>query len=160
MNDSPKSSSKRPLIFLGVGMVNTVLDFAFYTLLTQTVFKDSLGAAGAVSGTIALFIAFLTHSFITWRGAEVTRKALLRFFLITGFGMWVLRPLLLNLFIKLDWLYMFAHGLSQTLHLPFTYDFVAKTGAFGFMVIIVLMYNYLTYDKFVFKKSHGKEQDL
>lgn len=148
--------NRRPMIFLGVGVINTLLDFAFYTLLTHTVFKDSIGVAGIVSGTISLFIAFLTHSFITWRGTEVSHRTLLRFFVVTGFGMWVIRPILLSLFIKLTPLYEWAHSLSSSLHLPFSYDFVAKTGAFGFMVILVLLYNYFTYDRFVFKKYEEK----
>ena len=36
---SAETKSKRPLVFLGVGILNTLLDFAFYTLLTQTVFS-------------------------------------------------------------------------------------------------------------------------
>lgn len=134
-------------------MVNTVLDFAFYTLLTQTVFKDSLGVAGIVSGTIALFIAFLTHSFITWRGAEVSRKTLLRFFIITGFGMWVIRPILLSIFVLFSPLYTWAHSISIIVGLPFSYDFITKTSAYAFMVVIVLIYNYLTYDRFVFQRK-------
>lgn len=152
MNDLPKPSPKRPAIFLAVGIINTLLDFSFYTLLSQTVFKESIGLAGLVSGTISLFIAFLTHSFITWRGTEVSRKTLLRFFVVTGFGMWIIRPFLLSVFIMLSPLYNWAYSVSSTLSLPFSYDFVAKTGAFGFMVIIVLIYNYFTYDRFVFKK--------
>jgi hypothetical protein len=67
--------------------------------------------------------------------------------------MWVIRPLLLALFIKLDGLYSFVYELSQDLHLPFSQDFIANTGAFGFMVIIVLVYNYLVYDRFVFNQQ-------
>ncbi len=146
--------NKRPYIFLVVGVVNTLLDFTFYTLLSQMIFKDSIGVAGIVSGTIALFIAFLTHSFITWRGTEISHKTLLRFFVVTGFGMWIIRPLLLSLFITLTSFYYWVHTISFTLGLPFSYDFVAKTGAFGFMVIIVLIYNYFTYDRLVFKNSN------
>lgn len=158
MKDSSNNKTKRPLVFLVVGVVNTLLDFGFYTLLTQTVFKDSIGLAGIVSGTIALVIAFLTHSLITWRGSEVDYKTILRFFAVTGFGMWVIRPVLLTLFINFGGLYSLAHNISQSLSLPFTYDFIAKTGAFGFMALIVLVYNYLTYDRFVFKKKHEEKE--
>ena len=151
--DDSAKKSKRPYIFLAVGIINTLLDFGFYTLLSQTVFKDSIGMAGIVSGTISLFIAFLTHSFITWRGTDVSHRTLLRFFVVTGFGMWVIRPLLLSLFILLTPLYTWAFSLSLSLGMSFSYDIVAKTGAFGYMVIIVLLYNYFTYDRFVFSKK-------
>jgi putative flippase GtrA len=152
------ASSKRPMIFLGVGVFNTLLDFGFYSLLTLTIFKgdDKIALAGVVSGTFALLCAFVTHSFITWRGAHIGMPTIVKFIAFTGFGMWVIRPALLALFIKLGGLYTWAHSLSETLRLPFSYDFVANTGAFGFMVVIVLIYNYLVYDRFVFnEKSSG-----
>lgn len=152
MENNPKSKRRRPLIFLTVGIINTLLDFGFYTLLSQTILKDSIGLAGIASGTISLFIAFLTHSFITWRGTDVSHKTLLRFFMVTGFGMWVIRPLLLSLFILLSPLYVWAQDISTALGLPLSYDFIAKTGAFGFMVVIILIYNYFTYDRLVFTR--------
>jgi putative flippase GtrA len=144
--------AKRPLIFLGVGALNTLLDFAFYTLLTQTVFKDpeQIGLAGLVSGTFSLVCALLTHSLITWRGSHVNHKTVFKFFVFTGFGMWAIRPILLGLFIKLDGLYNWAYSLSDDLGFPFSYAFIANTGAFGLMAIIVLSYNYFVYDRFVF----------
>jgi len=143
--------SKRPLIFLGVGVLNTLLDFLFYTFLTQTFFKnDSIALAGVVSGTFALACAFITHSLITWRGTNVSHKTVLKFVVFTGFGMWVLRPLLLSIFARLDGLYQWAYDVSQSIGLPFSESFVANTGAFGFMVIFVLLYNYAVYDRFVF----------
>lgn len=150
MENNPKNKQRRPLVFLMVGIINTLLDFGFYTLLSQTILKDSIGLAGIVSGTISLFIAFLTHSLITWRGSEISHKTLARFFGVTGFGMWIIRPVLLSVFILITPLYSWAHEISSTIGLPFSYDFIAKTGAFGFMVIIILIYNYFTYDRLVF----------
>ena len=150
-----KTSSKRPIIFLGVGIVNTLLDFAFYTFLTSFIFTDnnSIAIAGIVSGTFALICAFLTHGFITWHGRNLSTTTILRFFIFTGFGMWVIRPILLALFIHLTPVYNFAYNISSALGLPFSQDFIANTGAFGFMAVIVLLYNYVVYDRFVFKKS-------
>lgn len=142
---------RRPLVFLAVGVLNTVLDFAFYTTLTLTIFKDNIVAAGLISGTFALLCAFLTHGLITWRGRSLKPGTIIRFFLFTGFGMWALRPILLAFFIQLEGLYRFANDISTAIDLPFSYEFIASTGAFGFMIIIVLLYNFFTYDKFVFK---------
>lgn len=146
------ADNKRPLVFLGVGVFNTLLDFGFYTFLTSTVFKDgqNIGLAGLISGTFALLCAFLTHGFITWRGSHINHKTLLKFFLFTGFGMWIIRPLLLSIFIKFDGLYHWADKLLDSLGLHFSYNFVANTGAFGLMLVIVLTYNYLVYERYVF----------
>ncbi|MBP9738448.1 GtrA family protein [Candidatus Saccharibacteria bacterium] len=150
-----KDFSKRPLIFLGVGVLNTLLDFLFFTLLTLTVFteNDSIALAGIISGTFALICAFLTHGFITWRGRSLKPSTILRFFLFTGFGMWVIRPVLLAIFIHLTPLYNFVYSISSAIGLPFSQGFIANTGAFGFMAVLVLLYNYAVYDKFVFTDS-------
>lgn len=143
---------KRHFMFLGVGIVNTLLDFGFYTFLTAFVFEepDNIAKAGLVSGTFALVCAFLTHSLITWRGSHITYKTIAKFIAFTGFGMWFIRPMLLSLFIKMSELFSWAYHISNSIGLPFSYDFVANTGAFGFMVVIVLAYNYFVYERFVF----------
>jgi putative flippase GtrA len=145
--------SQRPLVFLAVGAGNTLLDFGFYTLLTSTIFKNgqNIALAGLISGTFALICAFLTHGFITWRGSYIDHKTLLRFFLFTGFGMWIIRPLLLSLFIKLSGPYSWVHQLFNDIGINFGYNFVSNTGAFGLMLIIVLTYNYFMYERLVFK---------
>lgn len=156
---SSSSTSKRPLVFLGVGVVNTLLDFGFFTFLTSAVLKDSLALAGVISGTFALICAFITHSFITWSGSHIDHKTLLRFFAFTGFGMWVIRPLLLELFIKLDGLYSWVHSMSDDIGLPFSQQFVANTGAFGLMLVIVLSYNFFVYERYVFKPKTRTEPE-
>lgn len=154
-SNGEKLTYKQPLTFLMVGAANTLLDFGFYTFLTLTILTSSnqIAIAGLVSGTFALACAFTTHSLITWRGSYIDRKTILKFMGFTGFGMWVMRPLLLSLFIQLDGLYVWIHQFSQLFSLPFTYSFIANTGAFGLMAVIVLIYNYITYDRFVFKKA-------
>lgn len=159
MQTSDVKIPKRPLVFLGVGILNTLADFAFFTFLSQVVFRgtDQIALVGLISGTFALLCAFASHSYITWRGTEVSHKTLVRFLSFTGFGMWVIRPLLLALFIKLTFLYRWVHGVSEALSLPFSYSFIANTGAFGFMVILVLLYNYYVYSRFVFTASRTEQ---
>lgn len=141
-----------------MGVVNTLIDFTFYTLLTSVVFKDGnrIALAGFISGNIALLCAFVTHSLITWRGSHITHKTLVKFIAFTGFGMWVIRPVLLSLFIKLDGLYDWIQKLIGHIGIPFTHNFIANTGAFGLMLVIVLSYNYFVYERFVFtgKPNH------
>ncbi len=155
------SRAKRPVVFLGVGIANTLLDFGFYTLLTLTVLRGhgQIALAGIISGTFALLCAFLTHSLITWRGRQIGAKTVGKFVVFTGFGMWVIRPLLLTWFIMLGGFYAWVHGISQGLHLPFSYEFVANTGAFGFMAVIVLIYNYVVYDRFVFGEAKAVKDE-
>jgi putative flippase GtrA len=157
----PATPKKRPVVFLSVGIANTLIDFGFYTLLTLTVLsgESRIALAGVISGTFALLCAFLTHSLITWRGSPVGMKTVGRFVVFTGFGMWAIRPLLLSLFIKLSAFYVWTYGISRALHLPFSHQFVANTGAFGLMAVIVLVYNYFVYDRFVFNKNHAHQNE-
>lgn len=160
MTTGLKLHSKRPLIFLGVGVINTALDFTFYTLLTSFIFTDasSIALAGFISGTFALTCAFLTHGYITFRGSNLGRKELVKFVIFTGFGMWVLRPLLLAIFIHLETFYQWMHMITNTIGLPFSYSFIANTGAFGFMLVIVLTYNYYIYSHYVFTSAHTEPE--
>jgi len=150
-------ASKRPLVFLGVGVFNTVLDFSFYTFLTSTTFKNGhhIAIAGFISGSFALVCAFLTHGFITWRGTNITHRTIAKFVAFTGLGMWVIRPVLLSLFIKLHGLYHWTQQLVHHIGINFSYNFVANTGAFAFTLVIVLSYNYYIYSRFVFKGANN-----
>lgn len=149
------STRKRPLLFMGVGIINTLLDFGFYTFLTMYIFTNdsNIAAAGLISGTFALACAFTTHSLVTWRDTPRTKGTLLRFIVFTGFGMWAIRPLLLTIFINLTPLYRWCYSYSEALQLPLSYTFIANSGAFGLMIIVVLAYNYFTYDRFVFSSK-------
>jgi len=153
MSDTAFDKKKRPVIFLIVGAGNTLLDFSFYSLLTAIVFTrpNQIALAGVISGTFALTCAFTTHAFITFRGHQVSKMTIVRFGIFTGFGMWVIRPLLLTIFIRLQGLYNWAYSVTQKLHLPFHRSFVAHTGAFILMTILVLVYNYYVYSRYVFK---------
>lgn len=155
-------TAKRPFLFLAVGIFNTLTDYLFYTFLTQVVLTNpnSLALAGIISGTVALIVAFTTHSLITWRGRNITSRTLIKFILVTGAGMWILRPVLLVLFFNLTWLYDWIRSLTQLVGLPFNYEFIAHSGAFVFMAVILLIYNYLTYDRFVYSTKSNNSNDI
>jgi putative flippase GtrA len=150
------SSTKKPVIFLGVGLLNTLVDFAFYSLLMVYVFDDSnIYLAGIVSGTFALLFAFTTHSLITWKGSEKDFATLLRFAAFTGVGMWVIRPILLYMFIDFDMLYSWIFKILKPIGVStLNYEFITSSGAFALMITVLLIYNYLTYDRFVFRKAN------
>lgn len=147
------ADKKRPVTFLAVGLLNTLLDFLFYTALVFFFFQNNeeIWIVGIMSGTFALISAFITHKLITWRDHPASKTTLIKFIAITGFGLWVIRPILLAWFITFEGLYRFVYELLVPIF-GFSYDFVASTGAFGFMVVLLMIYNYFMYDKFVFKK--------
>lgn len=116
-----------------------------------------IALAGIISGTIALVIAFLLHSYITWRDRHVTHREIFKFIAITGAGMWILRPILLSVFISFDNLYHWAFIVFNNLHIPLSQSFVSNTGAFCLMILVLLCYNYVAYEYFVFKRKRKEE---
>lgn len=148
----------RPITFLAVGLLNTLLDFLFYTFLVFVFFPQSkdIWIVGLISGIVALACAYTTHQLITWRDHPASKMTLVKFFVSTGLGLWIIRPLLLLWFIHFTSLYTFVFSLLAPL--GFSYDFIASTGAFGFMVVIVTIYNFIMYDRFVFTKRHHTGQ--
>lgn len=148
--------SNRPFVFLLVGILNTTLDFLFYSLLVHAVFKspDKIFLVGIISGTFALLCAYTTHRFITWRDRCVSSTSILKFFMVTGFGLWIIRPLLLSWFITFTPIHETVRDLlAQSIGLIVDNYTVASTSAFLGMVGILMIYNFFMYGRFVFTKS-------
>lgn len=152
------SQKYRPIIFLAVGGLNTLIDFLFYTFLVFVFFPQNkdIWIVGLISGIVALACAYTTHQLITWKEHPASKATVIKFFFFTGIGLWIIRPLLLLWFIHFTGLYQFAYTLLAPL--GFSYNFIASTGAFGLMVVIVMTYNFLIYDKFVFVKKFRTDQ--
>lgn len=150
----------KKITFLGVGTLNTLCDFICYSILMyiipQSAFKITLVAI--ISGTVALGVAYLTHSRVTWRERDKDKKSAMKFFIATGGGLWVLRPLLLNILLAIEGFYAFLYTVSHPI-LPFLdFEFVKNTSAFIIMTVIILFYNFIVYDKIVFKEESNHDK--
>lgn len=146
---------RRIVIFLLVGGMNSLLDFIFYTVVTTWILPGGgqIILAGLVSGTVALVIAYLSHRYITWREKHVPRSAVIRFFVATGFGMWVIRPFLLWLFSKPTSVSTAIVTLGNGIGVHLSLAFVRNTVAFLAMTVIVVVYNFVMYQRFVFVEA-------
>lgn len=153
----------RPILFLMVGLLNTTLDFLFYTILIHSILPspDQIFLVGIITGTFALLCAYTTHRLITWRDKHTTRTTILKFFIVTGFGLWVIRPTLLAWFITFTPLYTKLNSWASH-HTGITIDnyTVASTCAFLAMALIVMIYNYFMYARFVFIKSQPRHTNI
>lgn len=135
-----------------VGVLNTVIDFTLYNMLTA-VFHIMATPAGLISGSVAMVNSFIFNQRFTFRAKQVEPRRIAYFFIITGFGVYVMRPIILTFFTK-AWLWPshLAYDLARTAHLPFSADFVRNNLAFVMVICIVWFYNYIMYKKFVFVK--------
>lgn len=124
------------LRFALVGLVNTALDFGIYMALGLT--GLSAIAANYVSTTTALSFSFFANKKYTFRakGGNI-RKEIILFLVFTLIGLWILQPVVI-------WGTQYA--LAPLGIVPWLGLVVAKILA----TCVSLVWNYLTYSRFVF----------
>lgn len=140
------------LKFVGVGVTVTLADFLIYSLMVMVVFAkntDMVGVASVVSGVLATVLAYIMHSRITWKTRDPGKYGVIKFFVWNALMVMFMRPFLTWMFGLLTGLYEFAHMI-----LPFfSFEFVESTGIYVLMTAVVMVLNYIFYDKLVFSGS-------
>lgn len=131
------------LRFVLVGTINTAVDVVIYTVLVQV--GTALVPANLISTTCGLVVSFvLNRSFVFRAGGAAPLKERLRqvllFVVTTGFGLWVLQPLLILLVTSLL-VGTPIHGLALVL--------IPKLAA----TCVTLVWNYLLYSLLVFTRT-------
>lgn len=136
-----------------VGVLNTTIDFTLYNIFTA-VFHIMATPAGLISGSIAMINSFVFNQRFTFRAKKVAPRRVAYFFIITGIGVYAIRPTILTFFTK-TWLWPshLAYDVARMVHLPVSANFVSNNLAFAMVICIVWFYNYLMYKKFVFVES-------
>lgn len=125
--------------FALVGGVNTALDFGILFLLV-TLGIDKI-IANYISTSIAFIFSFFANKTFTFKATSSdARREFTTFMVVTLFGLWVLQPLVISGAAVL----LTTTGLSTALTL-----IIAKLIA----TIVSLVWNYLMYSRFVFKKA-------
>ena len=141
--------------FAIIGIILSLSNFAIYTFLARVIFNTNelLWLDSIISYALAAILAYILHSKITWKERPVTRRGIIMFFLWNGISAIAISPFLTWLFSLITPVYEFAYNLSTNLHLPFDYNFIESTGIFCFTTAIVMVLNYLFYDKLVFSNT-------
>lgn len=149
------------LKFVGVGFLCTIVDFLVYSLMVMVAFSgdtEKVGIAAMVSGLVATVVAYMLHSRITWKTRDPGKWGVVKFFLWNAFAVLFLRPILTWIFGLLTGLYEFAQMI-----LPFfSYEFVESTGIYVLMTAVVMVLNFIFYEKIVFgteKENLSAEAD-
>lgn len=123
------------LRFAFIGGINTAIDFGILFLLTA-LGLDKL-VANFFSTSIAFVFSFFANRTFTFKSTGSAKKQFLPFLIVTLIGLWVLQPLVILGVTQL------LHALNDSLAL-----FIAKLIA----TIVSLVWNYILYSRFVFKK--------
>lgn len=154
VNAKPKAS-RYATRYLIVGICIAVFNYSLYTILANLIIKDNnlLWLSSFISTAITVIVAFLAHSKITWKERVVTKHSIIRFFIWNAILTIAIAPLLTQLFSLLVPLYEFAYNISTAIHLPFSYEFILTTGAFVLSSAVIMIINFIFYDRFVFGES-------
>jgi putative flippase GtrA len=138
---SPKNLVKSKKVrFVIVGGTNTLIDFVFYNLISR-VFGLALPLANMVSSFIAMLFSFFMNKKWTFRSSDkdYLREVVL-FFAFTIVGIWVIQSgtiwLIENSLASVDWQNFWLKNLLKV-----------------FASVPSLIWNYLTYNRFVFKNK-------
>ena len=157
-----KQRAGRYFIF---GVLNTLIGYGIYEVLALTVFSGErlLPFATLVSGVVSVFTGYFLHSRFTWKERKVGKREAGKFLIWNIVNSLATKPVLTAFFdLKLfDSLYKLAFDICSFLHIPFSYEFVESTGIFVLITAVIMVINYLVYDKFVFgrKGSSSREQE-
>lgn len=154
-------TSKRASRYFIVGICVTLFNYALFAIISNLIIQnnDLLWLSNFIATAITTTVAYLAHSKITWKEREVTKHSIIRFFIWNAMLTVAIAPGLTQLFSLLTPLYKFAYNITNAIHLPFSYEFVLTTGSFCFSALVIMILNFLFYDRFVFGKKSIKGEE-
>ncbi|MBR2725565.1 hypothetical protein IKE97_02940 [Candidatus Saccharibacteria bacterium] len=154
------TTKKRAGIYFIIGVTITVSNYLLYTIIANLIIKnnDLLWLSTLIATFIITFLAYFLHSRITWKERVITKTTIYKFFIWNLALAFLINPLLTQLFSYFTPLYDLAKSISEAIHLDFSYDFIQSTGAFILAGIVIMIINFLFYDKFVFGKRNSQKQ--
>ena len=137
-----------------VGILNTLIDFTLFNVLSSKYVRMPKIAANICSTTVAMVFSFFANRqavFAGGSGDPVTQA--ISFFAVTGFGLYVLQTGVLYLLLN-HWKWperLVHHALKVTrLNKRFSTDFVLKNCAKATAVGVSLFWNFFMYKYVVF----------
>ncbi|MBQ9018129.1 GtrA family protein [Candidatus Saccharibacteria bacterium] len=160
MQTKPQPTTARHAIrYFLVGISVTIFNYVLFAILSNLIINnnDLLWLSNLIATGITVIVAFIAHSRITWKDRIVTKHSIIRFFIWNALLTFLIAPSLTQFFSIFTPLYEFAYNITSAIHLPFTYEFVLTTGAFVLTSAVIMVLNFLFYDRFVFGKKHENQ---
>lgn len=148
-------TSKHAARYLIVGLCVTLFNYVTFSVISNLIIQNNnlLWLSNLIATALTTIVAYIAHSKITWKERTITKSSIIRFFIWNALLTFAIAPGFTQLFSLLTPLYEFAYNIFQTLHLPFSYEFTLTTGAFCFTTGVIMILNFLFYDRFVFSSS-------
>lgn len=153
--DKDVKTSKHAMRYLLIGISLAVFNYGFYTILANLIIKnnDLLWLSSFISTAFTAILAYVLHSKITWKERNPGKLGIYKFIVWNIILTFIITPLFTQLSSIITPLYNFAFNISNSIHLPFSYEFIQSTGAFIIANAIIMIINFLFYDRFVFGKT-------
>ena len=141
-----------------VGITIAAFNYLVYQLIARFLINnnDLLWLSNLIATTLAVIVAYILHSRITWKERNPGKYGIIRFFIWNAAIALAISPGLTWFFGLFHPIYDFAHQVTSGIGLSFDHDFVESTGIFVLANIVIMIINFLFYDKFVFGKSQPK----
>lgn len=158
-NSNP-STAIRASKYTLVGICVTLFNYALYAIIANLIINnnDLLWLSNFIATAVTTIVAYFAHSRITWKERIVTRHSVIRFFIWNAILTVAIAPAFTQLFSLLTPLYDFAYNICTSIHLPFSYEFILTTGAFILSSLVIMILNFLLYDRFVFGKTRKEKK--
>lgn len=127
------------LRFIVVGAVNTVIDFGIFNILWKLVGLPVL-VSNTISTGCAMVFSFFANKKFTFKSTSTDyRREVILFFIFTIVGIWLIQNLVIKgilLILPAGWPVALSRNLAKIL-----------------ATLVSLIWNYITYDRIVFKKK-------
>lgn len=156
--DKDVSTARHAGRYILVGITIAVFNYLTYQLIARLIIKnnDLLWLSNLIATTLTVFVAYFLHSRITWKERSPGRNGIIRFFIWNAALAILISPGFTWFFGLFHPLYDFAHNITSNIGLPFDHDFVESTGIFILVNIVIMILNFLFYDKLVFDKPKSE----
>lgn len=142
-----KSFVKKFIKFGGVGVLNTIIDYAVFNFCLSA-FGMSPFYANFFSTSAALsFSYFANKSYVFKHGKGYDHRSALSFVLVTTFGLWIIQGLGLAMIVHL----------VQSNHAAFyaSHEYLVINVSKLIASVASIVWNFIMYDTVVFKKRHN-----
>jgi len=152
---TPSSTTQRVGKYTLVGIGIILFNYALYAILANLIINnnDLLWLSNFIATAITTIVAYFAHSRITWKERTVTKHSVIRFFIWNAILTVAVAPGFTQLFSFFTPLYDLTYNICINIHLPSSYEFILTTGAFVLTSLVIMILNFLLYDKFVFGKT-------
>jgi len=151
--ESPQSRNELRRVgkFGVVGVLNTVIDFTLYNILSSTTFLGLVGS-NIVSTTVAMVFSFFANRNVVFKAKQGSiKKQTVRFLLVTGFGIYILQNGTIAILTQI-WPAP-IHAVVQYANSMGLHDHnavITKNAAKLVATVVSLIWNYIMYKRLVF----------